>query len=253
MLHKRKITIKETLSNFLKRPVVLNLAMFLIVLLVAALSFVLGALTEKYKPFSNKAGGNPAGAANLPSPNAAANPKVPGPKTGDHIRGNKDAKIALVEYSDFDCPFCAKFHETAKQMFAEYGDKVMWVYRSFPLDQLHPEARKKAEASECVADLGGEDKYWQFADKLFADKPALKDLSSVVSQLGINKTAFETCLNSGKFAQKVQDQQKEGISLGVTGTPGDFIVNLSKSSSIRLGGAIPYTQLQQIINSALGQ
>ena len=87
----------------------------------------------------------------------------------DHIRGNPNADITIVEYSDTECPFCKQFHQTMKQIIAEYGDsgKVAWVYRNFPLDQLHPKARKEAEALECANELGGNDKFWEYTDRLY--------------------------------------------------------------------------------------
>src|SRR3989344_453399 len=90
----------------------------------------------------------------------------------DHIRGNPDAPIKIVEYSDFECPFCKRFHETMQQVSAEYGDQVAWVYRHFPLDQLHSKARKEAVASECAAELGGNDAFWKFTDRFFELTPS---------------------------------------------------------------------------------
>jgi len=88
---------------------------------------------------------------------------------GDHTNGNADARIQIVEYSDFDCPFCGRFHETMNQVMAKYGESgdVAWTYRHFPLEQIHPQAKAKAVASECVADLGGNDKFWEFSNIMF--------------------------------------------------------------------------------------
>ena len=88
----------------------------------------------------------------------------------DHIRGNPDASITIVEFSDFQCPFCTRFHPTVKQALAEYGDQVRWVYKHFPLSQIHPEAISDAEASECIAEQKGGDGFWNFADALFASQ-----------------------------------------------------------------------------------
>jgi len=85
----------------------------------------------------------------------------------DHVQGNPSAPITLVEFSDFQCPFCKRFHPTVEQIFAEYGDQVKWVYKHFPLDQIHPQARPAAEASECIAEQKGEEGFWQFADAVF--------------------------------------------------------------------------------------
>lgn len=87
----------------------------------------------------------------------------------DYIRGSQDATVKIVEYSDFDCPYCQQFHQTMKQVVNNYDDsEVAWVYRHFPIPQLHPDAPRKARASECVADLGGQDAFWTFADEIFS-------------------------------------------------------------------------------------
>lgn len=92
--------------------------------------------------------------------------KVPKLKEQDHVRGNRNAQVLLIEYSDFQCPFCQRFHPTALQVLEEYGDDVAWVYRHFPLDQLHPQARSAALASECVTEIGGDEAFWEFTDKV---------------------------------------------------------------------------------------
>jgi protein-disulfide isomerase len=96
--------------------------------------------------------------------------ELQGLQDGDHVRGNKDARFLLVEYSDYSCPFCARFHPTAQQLVEEFDGELAWVYRHFPLDQLHPTARSEAEASECVAKLAGEDAFWSFTDALYGAK-----------------------------------------------------------------------------------
>lgn len=88
----------------------------------------------------------------------------------DHILGNKDALVSVIEYSDYQCPFCKNFHPTVKRALAEYGDDINWVYRHFPLETIHPEARPMAHAAECVADLKGNEAFWQFSDLLFGLK-----------------------------------------------------------------------------------
>lgn len=102
--------------------------------------------------------------------NTAAIPNLPPVDENDHIRGDENAQVTIIEYSDYDCPFCSRFHETMKQVVDEYDGQVRWVYRHFPLPQLHPNATAVAEASECVAAQEGEDAYWAFSDKYFATK-----------------------------------------------------------------------------------
>jgi len=95
---------------------------------------------------------------------------VPAVTDDDHIRGNKDAKITIIEYSDFACPFCSRFHGTMLQILEEYNGQVRWVYRDFPLPQLHPNAQKVAEAAECIAAQNGEETFWNFADAYYSAK-----------------------------------------------------------------------------------
>lgn len=179
---------------------------------------------------------------------------VPGVKEDDHVRGSRDASVFIIEYSDFECPFCASFHPTAQQALEEYGDDVAWVYRHFPLDTLHPRARPAAEASECVAELGGNDALWLFADYIFENQEtALSDsgLAEAASQAGVSTAAFSECFESGQFAQVVEDEYQEGLTAGVTGTPGNFIVNTNGEVWV-LPGAVPFASLQQSIDEALG-
>lgn len=171
----------------------------------------------------------------------------------DHIRGNKDAKVFLIEYSDFECSFCARFHPTTQQVLGEYGDDVAWVYRHFPLDTIHPRARPVAQASECVAELGGEDVFWSFIDEIFENQEtALSDsgLKNTASKLGLDANAFSNCVESEKHKDKVEDQYQGGLTAGVTGTPGNFIVN-SKGEVWLIPGAVPFEALKQTIDEAL--
>ena len=169
----------------------------------------------------------------------------------DHIRGNKNAKVFLIEYADFECPFCSQFHPTTQQVVDEYGGDVALVYRDFPLDALHPKARPAAIASECVADLAGEDAYWKFVDLIFTDQTgSLADLSATAVKAGVNTSAFESCLDSEKFADQVEADYQAGLASGVTGTPGNIIVN-DKGEAWLIPGALPFEQLKVTIDEAL--
>lgn len=171
----------------------------------------------------------------------------------DHIRGNKRANIVLIEYSDLECPFCKVFHATTNQMLSTYGDKVMLVFRHFPLDSLHSKARKEAEASECVTKLGGQDKFWEFIDKLFLVTPSNNGLdptmlSTIAEQIGINRIDFESCLSSGETSSVVENDYQSGVSAGVNGTPGSFILNLKTGNTETIPGAVPFDQLKIIVD-----
>ena len=140
----------------------------------------------------------------------------------DHVRGDLDkAKVVMVEYSDFECPFCSRHHPTMQQVFEKYGDDVAWVYRHFPLS-FHPEAEPAANASECAADQG---KFWEYADELFENQEDLgEDLyKQIASDLGLNTSKFNDCLANSSFQEEVDADMASGRSSGVSGTPATFI------------------------------
>ena len=164
--------------------------------------------------------------------------------SADHMRGNPKGKVVIVEYSDFQCPYCQAFHSTLNKIMDEYGDQVLWVYRHFPLDSIHPMARLSAEASECANEQG---KFWEMADALFANQNSLSEskLSEIAGDIGLNTSSFESCLKSSKYADTVDADYQKGVQSGVRGTPGNFINGQAAS------GAIPYDQLKQMIESLL--
>jgi protein-disulfide isomerase len=166
---------------------------------------------------------------------------------GDHIRGNVNAPVTIVEYSDYECPFCNKFHPTMKQVMDEYGDQVRWVYKHFPLDSIHSEARPAAIAAECAANLGGNDAFWSFTDSLFENQTRLGDdlYKELAVDLGLSASAFDECYSSKATADKVQEDYVEGQQMGVRGTPGNFVNGQSVS------GAVPFESLKQVIDSQL--
>lgn len=171
---------------------------------------------------------------------------------GDHVRGAKNPEVLMISYSDYECPFCARFHPTALQALDEYKDKLAFVYRHFPLDSIHPNARPAAVASECIAQLGGVEAFWKFTDYIFENQTtSLTDLSkTAVEASQINKSAFDNCFKDNKTADKVESDYQSGVGAGVTGTPGNFIVN-SKGEVWQLPGAVPYATLKQTIEEAL--
>lgn len=163
------------------------------------------------------------------------------------------AQVALVEYSDFECPFCKRFHPTAEQAMKEYGDKFVWVYRHFPLSQIHPKAQKLAEGSECAFSMGGNDAFWKLADAVYAEEvaPSTEELPALAAKTGLDQAAFKTCLDGGKQASIVDASYQGGIKSGVTGTPGNIVVNLKTGETKVIPGAVPYDQLKQAIDSLL--
>lgn len=170
----------------------------------------------------------------------------------DHIRGNKDAKITIVEYSDFECPFCKRFHETMKQVIDNYGDDVRWVYRQFPIDQLHAQARTEALATECAAEQG---KFWELADLIFArtngnDSLNLNALPDYAQEIGLNVSQFTECLDSKKYAQAVQEDEVDAQNAGARGTPYSVLVG-PNGEKIPISGAQPYASVEAAIQSLL--
>jgi len=165
----------------------------------------------------------------------------------DHIRGKKDAPVTIVEYSDFECPYCQSYHPTLKKALEEYPDKVRWVYRHFPLDRIHSQATPAAEASECAAEQG---KFWEFADTLFSNQGQLGEdfYVQAAQDLNLNTDQFENCVTSRKYKEEVQQDFQSGQEVGVTGTPGSFVNGIE----VR-GGAVSYPQLQTKIEQALSE
>jgi len=149
----------------------------------------------------------------------------------DHIRGNPDADIMFVEFSDTECPFCKRFHGVMHQLIDEYGKsgKVAWVYRQYPIVQLHPKAPKEAEALECAAELGGNEKFWDYLDRLMAlinsnDSFDLANLPRIAVEISLNEGLFTDCLASGRQRIRVQSDIEDGTAAGVQGTPYSILV-----------------------------
>ncbi len=191
--------------------------------------------------------------------------------TEDHILGNPNADLVIVEFSDFSCPFCKIFHPTMRKIMDEYGKtgKVAWVYRSFPLDKpdqngniLHKNAGNEAEAAECVADLGGNDKFWEYTNKVYEITPSVTSSSPngldqaqlpiIAASVGIDKQKFNACLASGKFKDKVAAQYLDGVNAGVLGTPFSYILTKS-GQKIPVNGAQPYADVKAAIDSLLAK
>lgn len=166
--------------------------------------------------------------------------------TGEAIEGSANAPITIVEFSDFQCPYCARFYEaTYAELKTNYIDtgKVKVVFKQFPLS-FHQYAQKAAEASECASDQG---KFWEMHDKLFENQDALDvaSLKGYAKGLGLNTADFNSCLDDGKKTVRVQAEFQQGVSAGVRGTP-SFVIN-----GKLLVGAQPYEAFQQIIDAEL--
>ncbi|MES2315000.1 MAG: thioredoxin domain-containing protein [Patescibacteria group bacterium] len=189
----------------------------------------------------------------------------------EHILGNPNASVKIVEYSDPSCPYCKMFNPTMEQVMAAYGasGKVAWVYRQFPLDKpdtngniLHPNAGHEALALECAASIGGNDKFWAFEKEWYnvfplqgaTDRTVAEDtaqLADIAKTVGLNAISFSDCLASGQFKSKVEAQYTDGINAGVSGTPYNIIITPS-GTKIPLAGAVSYSTLKNTIDTLLG-
>lgn len=177
---------------------------------------------------------------------ATADPaKLPTVSDSDYIRGDKNAKITLIEYSDFECPFCLRHLPTIEKILSEYKGKVRLVYRHFPLS-FHPQAQKAAEAFECAGEQG---KPYEMHDKIFEANEArnmnVETWKKIAKDLGLNTSKFNNCLDTGKYVNKISNQQNEGAQAGVEGTPATFV------NGRLVSGAVPYEQFKVIIDSLL--
>lgn len=219
-------------------------------------------------------------------PQAAVVEEIRGPQSDDHIRGNPNAKIVIVEFSDTECPFCKQFHETMKRIIDEYGASgdVAWIYRHFPIPSLHLKAPKEAEALECAAEQGGNDMFWKFTDMVYDRTSANNSLdigvhntpetapigpdgkpyytqgtptsatdagqlSDFARELGLDVTRFEECLSSGRAAERVNTDQAEVVAAGGGGTPHSIMI--VDGEQIPIEGAQPYDVVKGLIDSLL--
>ncbi len=158
-------------------------------------------------------------------------------------KGPENAPVTIVEFSDFQCPYCSRLIPTLKQVQDKYGDKVRLVFRQFPLN-FHQHAQKAAEASLCAADQG---KFWELHDAMFANQQALavEQLKAKAAELGLNADQFNSCLDSSKHAPAIQADMQAGSAAGVSGTPAMFI------NGRFVSGAVPLEQITSVIDDEL--
>jgi len=163
---------------------------------------------------------------------------------GSPSLGPENAPVTIVEYSDFQCPYCARVGPTLKKITEAYGDKVRLVFRNFPLTSIHKAAEVAAEASLCAADQG---KFWEMHDAMFADQKALAipQLKEKAKSLGMDEAAFTTCLDSNRFAGRIQEDVRDGMTVGVTGTPAFFV------NGRPISGAVEYEEIAKIVDEEL--
>lgn len=197
------------------------------------------------------------------SENSTANSVEVTPVTDkDHIRGNPDAKLIVVEYSDYQCPFCQQFHSTMQTLMDEYGKNgdVAWVYRQYPIDQIHPLARPAAEVAECVAITAGNDAFWTFSDTLFANTPKsleVAEMDKALSAQGLDVEKVKACVASGDGKKAVDEDVADGNKIaqanpGNFGTPYSIIVS-KDGTRYPFAGALPYASVKKVIDTMLAE
>ncbi len=174
----------------------------------------------------------------------------------DRILGDPSAPVKIVEFSDFECPFCARFHATMLQAINEYGKdgRVAWVYRHFPLESIHPSARAAANGAECARELGGPSKFWDFANMVFERQStglSAGIFSKVASDIGLEGPAFSSCIESGKYDGLIDQHIQEAIAVGGRGTPYSIVIS-ADGRTFPVNGAVPYASLKSTIEQALG-
>lgn len=174
----------------------------------------------------------------------------------DHIWGDPNAPILIVEYSDTECPFCKRFHVTLLDIVEEFDGEVAWVYRHFPIPSLHSKAPIEAEATECAAELGGNDAFWTFTNTIYEQTPSndgldLALLPEFAVQAGIDREAFQECLDSGRHEERVNQDRNEAIATGGRGTPHSLII--SEVGIFPLQGAQPIENVRSLINQVLSE
>ncbi|MEK7458990.1 MAG: thioredoxin domain-containing protein [Patescibacteria group bacterium] len=165
----------------------------------------------------------------------------------DHVRGDLDkAKVVLVEYSDYQCPFCQRHHPTMKALAEKYGDDVAWVYRHFPLTSIHPNAYPAALAAECANEQG---KFWEFTDDMYENQDNLGDdyYAEVAGTLGMNVSKFTECFESEKYKSVVDADMATARAAGVSGTPATFV------NGQLISGAVDQQTFEQLIDAALAK
>jgi protein-disulfide isomerase len=172
---------------------------------------------------------------------------IPPVSLEEHILGNLDAPIVIVEYSDTECPFCKSFHNTMHNVVAQNSDRVTWVFRHYPIPSLHPKAFYEAEATECAWEQGGNDAFWKYIDEMFVrtesnNKLEVAELPKIAKSVGLNTTIFNSCLASGKYKNKVQSMIDEKNKTGQIGTPYSVIITKKDIS----------TKVQNEILTAIG-
>lgn len=220
---------------------------------VAGFFVLLVMVLKDDKPVAVAPANNPADSAAVAGDTAPKDINIEPIGEQDWVKGKRDAKISIIEFSDLECPFCKQFHPELEKLVQEYPNDVKWAYRHFDIG-IHSKMPKEAEAAECVGELGGNDKFWEYIGQIFTVSPTNNgldpaELPKIAKAIGINEKEFTDCLDSGKYAFKIQDQTRQAQAAGGQGTP--YAVILAGDQKIPVGGAVPYEQLKSFVDSVL--
>jgi protein-disulfide isomerase len=192
----------------------------------------------------------------VPSLSSTGNPALVRPvDANDHLLGNPAAPVVVVEYADFDCEYCKDFDDTMNQIIADEGPsgQVAWVYREFPLVEIHPNAFSSAEAAECAARVAGNDTFWKFADELFANQPVdPSQYGTLAASAGISSNDFATCFAnaSSTVDARINADRQNALVSGAVGTPYSLILVNGQPPKV-MSGAFSYNDVKQLIDQAL--
>jgi len=243
-----------------------NFSLIIIFLIIFIIGFLTGSLwTENQMLKSNKVAGI------VDQDNNPTNPTAPNDKTellknipiinkNDHIQGAKNAKISMITYSDYECPYCNRWHPTMKSLIDKYGEKITFAYRHFPLS-FHTHAQKIAEVSECIAEYTGEEAFWKFTDSIYEkmadksiyttqnDKPIITDdtLLTLAANAGANQNKIKSCLDSGEKTAIIKAMIDAASAAGIGGTPATVIIS-KKGGYELVPGALPLADVEDLLN-----
>jgi protein-disulfide isomerase len=200
---------------------------------------------------------NPPSSGSSSSSSSVGSTELPPVTAEDHALGSPLARITLVEYVDFECPFCKRHHATIQKIHAMYPNDVRIVFRHFPLS-FHQNAMQAAEAAECVSTLRGNDAFWSYVDTLFgATVPVGKTLSDMLptyaSSAGISEAELTSCLGAHTYASRIQAEESAGMSAGVSGTPNSYLLDSKTGSKQLIQGAQPYESFKSVIDGILAK
>jgi len=233
-----------------------TIGMVIVGLVLFLAGFFLGKLWQENKNLKQN---NQAAVAGVPAaedtgPTAETLNTASAPTKTDNVRGASNPKVILVEYSDFECPYCNRYHPTTTKILEAYPDDVALVYRHYPLS-FHAFAQQAAETAECVAKVGGNDAFWSYADYLFGQQEAGVAMSEAlitesVQTAGVDAAQVKTCVDSGEMTQKIQDQEAEGLTAGVQGTPGTIVFTKDGAQEL-ISGALPYEDVKAVVEKYL--